>query len=198
MHQYYLFYKPFQVLSTFTSTDEKKCLRDFIQVSKDVYAAGRLDYDSEGLLLLTNDGQLKHQLLDPRFRHSRTYYVQVEGVPDAAALHSLQSGVTIRVDGKDYTTLPATVISIPDPVHLPERNPPIRFRKTVPVSWLSITLQEGKNRQVRKMTAAVGLPTLRLIRWSIENISIGQLQPGQLKEISRNTLLKKLLIQPSD
>lgn len=196
MHQYYLFYKPFQVLSTFTSTEGKKCLRDYIHLSKDVYAAGRLDYDSEGLLLLTNDGGLIHRLLHPSFHHARTYYVQVEGIPDDAALASLRSGVTIRVDGNNYTTLPAKVIAIPEPANLPERNPPIRFRKSIPASWLCITLQEGKNRQVRKMTAAVGHPTLRLIRWSVENISIDQLQPGQLKEISRNTLMKKLLIQP--
>ncbi|MBU3744967.1 MAG: pseudouridine synthase [Sediminibacterium sp.] len=196
MHQYYLFYKPFQVLSTFTSSDGKQCLRDYIHVDKDVYAAGRLDYDSEGLLLLTNDGALMHQLLDPAFYHSRTYYVQVEGVPDEVALQSLRSGVDIRVDGKVYHTLPAKVVAISEPANLPDRNPPIRFRKTIPASWLSITLQEGKNRQVRKMTAAVGYPTLRLIRWSIENITVDQLQPGQLKEISRNTLLKKLLMQP--
>jgi len=196
MHNYFLFYKPFQVLSTFTASDGKKCLRDYIHVSKDVYAAGRLDYDSEGLMLLTNDGALIHQLLHPGFHHFRTYYVQVEGVLNAAALESLCSGVSIRVDGKAYETLPAKVVPIPNPTNVPERNPPIRFRKTIPTSWLSITLQEGKNRQVRKMTAAVGHPTLRLIRWSIEQITVDQLEPGQLKEISRSTLLKKLLIQP--
>lgn len=192
MHHYYLFYKPFQVLCTFTSTEGKSCLANYLQVYKDVYPIGRLDYDSEGLLLLTNDRSLNHRLLDPSFQHNRTYWVQVEGYITDIAIQQLETGVAIRVDGKVYTTLPAQAQRIPVPHSLPERNPPIRFRKNVPTSWISLSLTEGKNRQVRKMTAAVGFPTLRLVRFSIERIELTNLLPGQLLEVSRNTFLQKL------
>jgi len=192
MHHYYLFYKPFQVLCTFTSTEGKSCLANYLQVYKDVYPIGRLDYDSEGLLLLTNDRSLNHRLLDPSFQHNRTYWVQVEGYITDIAIQQLETGVAIRVDGKVYTTLPAQAQRIPVPHWLPERNPPIRFRKNVPTSWISLSLTEGKNRQVRKMTAAVGFPTLRLVRFSIERIELTNLLPGQLLEVSRNTFLQKL------
>jgi 23S rRNA pseudouridine2457 synthase len=192
MHHYYLFYKPFQVLCTFTSTEGKSCLANYIQVAKDVYPVGRLDYDSEGLLLLTNDPSLNHRLLDPGFRHQRTYCVQVEGTITQEALKQLERGVSIRVDGKEYATLPAHANRLSETPALPERNPPIRFRKNLPTSWISITLTEGKNRQVRKMTAAVGFPTLRLVRFSIGQVELANLLPGQLVEVSRNTLLQKL------
>jgi len=192
MHHYYLFYKPFQVLSTFTSTEGKSCLANYLQVAKDVYPIGRLDYDSEGLLLLTNDRSINHRLLDPNFLHHRTYWVQVEGNITDTAIQQLEAGVAIRVDGKVYTTLPAEAQQIPVPHSLPERNPPIRFRKNVPTSWISLSLTEGKNRQVRKMTAAVGFPTLRLVRFSIERVQLDNLQPGQVLEVSRNTFLQKL------
>jgi 23S rRNA pseudouridine2457 synthase len=192
MHHYYLFYKPFQVLCTFTSSEGKSCLANYLQVDKDVYPIGRLDYDSEGLLLLTNDRSLNHRLLDPSFQHHRTYWVQVEGNITDTAIQQLETGVAIRVDGKVYTTLPAQAQRIPLPHSLPERNPPIRFRKNVPTSWISLSLTEGKNRQVRKMTAAVGFPTLRLVRFSIERVELNNLLPGQLLEVSRNTFLQKL------
>jgi 23S rRNA pseudouridine2457 synthase len=192
MHHYYLFYKPFQVLCTFTSSEGKSCLANYLQVNKDVYPIGRLDYDSEGLLLLTNDRTLTHRLLDPSFQHQRTYWVQVEGNITDTAIQQLETGVAIKVDGKVYTTLPARAQQIQEPHSLQERNPPIRFRKNVPTCWISLSLTEGKNRQVRKMTAAVGFPTLRLVRFSIERIELDNLLPGQLLEVSRNTFLQKL------
>ena len=170
-------------------------MANYLQVNKDVYPIGRLDYDSEGLLLLTNDRTLTHRLLDPSFQHQRTYWVQVEGNITDTAIQQLEIGVAIRVDGKVYTTLPAQAQRIPVPHSLPERNPPIRFRKNVPTSWISLSLTEGKNRQVRKMTAAVGFPTLRLVRFSIERVELDNLLPGQLLEVSRNTFLQKIFIR---
>ncbi|MCA6474712.1 MAG: pseudouridine synthase [Chitinophagaceae bacterium] len=192
MFHYYLFYKPFQVLSAFTSDDGKKTLADCIRVPRDVYPVGRLDYDSEGLLLLTNDRSLNQQLLHPAFHHPRTYLVQVEGKITEQAVQQLSTGVSIRVGTEKYTTRPTTVQIINPAPELPERNPPIRFRKNVPDTWISITLTEGKNRQVRKMTAGVGFPTLRLIRIAIGSLSLGNLKPGQLLEISGNTIRRQL------
>lgn len=150
----------------------------------DVYPVGRLDADSEGLLLLTNDKSLNHHLLNPKFRHNRTYYVQVEGALTGEACRQLSEGVTISVDGKPYATLPADARIMAEP-GLPERNPPIRYRASIPTSWLSISLHEGKNRQVRKMTAAVGFPTLRLVRWAIETLTAEHMTPGQVRELGR-------------
>ena len=192
MLRYYLFYKPFQVLSSFTSDDGKKTLADCIRVPRDVYPVGRLDFDSEGLLLLTNDRSLNQQLLHPDYSHPRTYLVQVEGRITEAAVQQLSSGVSIRIGTEKYTTRPATIRIIDPAPDLPERIPPIRFRKNIPDSWVAITLTEGKNRQVRKMTAAVGFPTLRLVRFSIGSLTLGNLQPGQLLEISGNTIRRQL------
>jgi 23S rRNA pseudouridine2457 synthase len=178
--QYYLLYKPFQVLSQFTSTDGKLCLKDIIEVEKDVYPVGRLDYDSEGLLLLTNDKKINHQLLHPSFEHKRTYWVQVDGAITQEAIQQLSKGVSISVDGKTYQTKPASLSILPDTIEVPDRNPPIRFRKSIPTSWASIQLIEGKNRQVRKMFAKVGFPVLRLIRAQIGKYSIEKMQPGDL------------------
>jgi 23S rRNA pseudouridine2457 synthase len=178
--QYYLLYKPFQVLSQFTSTDGKLCLKDIIDVEKDVYPVGRLDYDSEGLLLLTNDKKINHQLLHPSFEHKRTYWVQVDGAITQEAIQQLSKGVSISVDGKTYQTKPASLSILPDTIEVPDRNPPIRFRKSIPTSWASIQLIEGKNRQVRKMFAKVGFPVLRLIRAQIGKYSIEKMQPGDL------------------
>lgn len=182
MPQYYLFYKPFQVLTQFSAEGEKKTLSDyFAHLSKDIYPVGRLDYDSEGLLLLTNDKPLTHQLLDPSFSHPRTYWVQVEGIITEEGIVNLEKGVSINVDGKNYKTKKAIANKfVTDPI-VSERNPPIRFRKNIPTSWLSLTLTEGKNRQVRKMTAATGFPTLRLIRYSIGNVTMNDMQPGEIK-----------------
>ena len=182
--QYYLLYKPFQVLSQFTSTDSKLCLKDIIEVEKDVYPVGRLDYDSEGLLLLTNDTSINHQLLHPSFEHKRTYWVQVDGAITQEAANQLAKGVTINIDGKQYNTKPAVVKLLPDTIPVPDRNPPIRFRKSIPATWASIQLTEGKNRQVRKMFAAVGFPVLRLIRAQMGNYTIDKMQPGDLLSLT--------------
>lgn len=193
MHCYFLFYKPFQVLTQFSPEEGKRTLSDFLgHLPKDVYPVGRLDYDSEGLLLLTNDKDLTYRLLEPRFGHKRTYWVQVENVPDAPALKRLQQGVQIQHNGKPYQTRPAQVHLLHDP-EVPDRNPPIRYRKNIPAAWISLTITEGKNRQVRKMTAAAGFPTLRLIRHSIGSVSVDGLVPGACREAGPE--IRKLLLQ---
>ena len=176
-----LFNKPFGVLSQFTdrgSETARSTLSDFIAI-KGVYPAGRLDRDSEGLLLLCDDGRLQARIADPRFKLPKTYLVQVEGNPQEQDLESLRKGVRL----KDGMTLPAQVEAIDAPDLWP-RDPPIRQRKAIPDSWLTITIREGRNRQVRRMTAAVGLPTLRLVRWSIGNWSVAGIAPGQFIETS--------------
>lgn len=179
---YILFYKPFQVLSQFSKEGDKKTLADFLYgLEKNIYPVGRLDYDSEGLLLLTNDTSLNQKLLHPKNGHQKTYWVQVEGAAREEDLHELKNGVSISVNGKTHKTLPAKAAVIAEPATLPERNPPIRFRKNIPTTWLSLTIGEGKNRQVRKMTAAIGFPTLRLIRAAIGNVHIGSLNPGDYR-----------------
>lgn len=196
MFEYYIFYKPFQVLSQFSAEGEKKTLADYFpQIAKDVYPVGRLDYDSEGLLVLTNDKTLTHRLLDPKFEHRRTYWVQVEGAISTEAITNLSKGVTININGKAYKTKPAIVQQIELPL-VPERDPPIRFRKNIPTSWLSITISEGKNRQVRKMTAAVGFPTLRLIRYSIGKLTIDDLKPSEYSTITSDIAKELLLKMP--
>ncbi len=172
-----LFNKPFGVLCQFTDREGRPTLADFVR-QKDVYAAGRLDQDSEGLLLLTDDGALAHRITDPRHRQPKTYLVQVEGVADPVALDVLRSGVVL----KDGPTLPAQVRALAgEPDWLWPRDPPVRFRKTVPTSWLELTIREGRNRQVRRMTAAVGLPTLRLVRTRAGDHDLGDLKPGGLR-----------------
>ncbi|ASJ92262.1 pseudouridine synthase [Porphyrobacter sp. CACIAM 03H1] len=176
-----LFNKPFGVLSQFTdrgSPTERATLSDFI-AAKSVYPAGRLDRDSEGLLLLTDDGRLQARIAEPRFKLPKTYLVQVEGDPQDGDLEPLRKGVRL----KDGLTLPAEALRI-DPPDLWPRDPPIRVRKSVPDSWLRITIREGRNRQVRRMTAAVGLPTLRLVRWSIGDWTVAGIAPGAFVEIS--------------
>lgn len=172
------------MLSQFTSSDGKLCLKDIIEVEKDVYPVGRLDYDSEGLLLLTNDTSINHQLLHPSFEHQRTYWVQVDGAITQEAANALSKGVTIHIDGKDYKTKPASVKLLPDTLQIPDRNPPIRFRKTIPATWASIQLTEGKNRQVRKMFASVGFPVLRLIRAQMGSYTIDKMQAGDLLSLT--------------
>lgn len=175
---YFLIYKPFQVLSQFTSTEGKLCLKDILHVPTDVYPVGRLDYDSEGLLLITNDKSINQQLLNPIFAHQRTYWVQVDGAITPDALAQLSKGVSINVEGKMYTTKPTRLELLPESLQLPDRNPPIRFRKNIPTSWVAIQVTEGKNRQVRKMFAQVGFPVLRLIRAKLGKYSIQGMQPG--------------------
>ena len=191
--RYFLIYKPYGMLSQFSQEGDKQTLADLgFGFPGDVYPVGRLDADSEGLLLLTNDKQLNHRLLNPQFRHNRTYYVQVEGTLTDEACRKLSGGVTISVDGKDYHTLPGDARPLlPDP-DLPARNPPIRYRANIPTSWLTISLHEGKNRQVRKMTAAVGFPTLRLVRWAIENFTADGMQPGGVCELSSAEVMQGL------
>ena len=187
MHQYYIIYKPFQVLSQFSSQEGKATLKDFAPVPSDIYPVGRLDLDSEGLLILTNDRQLNHLLLDPGYAHEREYWVQVEGTANPDALRQLGSGVTITIDHRQYKTRPAKAKLIVDPI-VPDRNPPIRYRANIPTSWISLTLTEGKNRQVRKMTAAAGFPTLRLIRYRILNLTMEGMQPGEMREIRKEDI----------
>lgn len=175
------FNKPFDVLCQFTDEvggPPRQTLADFITLPG-VYPAGRLDRDSEGLLLLTDDGRLQARIADPRFKLPKTYLVQVEGEPDEAALEALRRGVRL----KDGMTLPAEVERIDDPGLWP-RNPPVRFRKTVPDTWLRLTIREGRNRQVRRMTAAVGHPTLRLVRWRIGDWTLDGITPGEWREVA--------------
>ncbi len=191
-HRYLAFYKPYGVLSQFTP--EPGCphatLKDYIPVSQ-VYPVGRLDHDSEGLLLLTSDGRWQHRLSDPRYGHRRTYWVQVEGSPTVAQLQQLrQGGLKIQ----DYLTRSAQVHHLQTPPELPPRHPPIRYRATIPTAWLELTLTEGRNRQVRRMTAAVGLPTLRLVRSKIESLNLAGLVPGQWRDL---TLAEMEQLQPS-
>lgn len=195
LHSYFVIYKPFGILSQFSG--EKDTLKDVASFPKEVYPVGRLDKDSEGLLLITDDKALNHLLLDPKYDHKRSYLAQVEGIPTLEALESLRHGVTIAVDGKNYFTKKAQAKQLEmDPV-LPERNPPIRYRKSVPDSWIMLTLTEGKNRQVRKMTAAAGFPTLRLVRWAMEDLSIEGFDVGEVREYEQDELYQLLKIDKS-
>lgn len=172
------FWKPYHVLTKFTDAEGRPTLADYVSLAN-VYAAGRLDYDSEGLLILTDDGRLNARLTEPRYAHPRTYWVQVERDPDHAALEQLRCGVEI----KGGRTRPAVARRIDEP-GVPPRPVPIRYRANVPTAWLELILTEGRNRQVRRMTAAVGHPTLRLIRWAIGPITLAGLEPGTWEVLS--------------
>lgn len=172
-----LFNKPFHVLSQFTDTQERTTLSTFIK-RKDFYAAGRLDYDSEGLLILTNNGNVQHFIAHPRKKLPKTYFVQVEGVPESSHILELRQGINL----KDGITKPAKATLVDEPEWLWERTPPIRERANIPTSWIKLSINEGRNRQVRRMTAAIGFPTLRLIRYAIGNWTIEKLAPGQYRE----------------
>ncbi|RYF72044.1 MAG: pseudouridine synthase [Cytophagaceae bacterium] len=189
---HYLIYKPFGMLSQFSPEGEKQTLAELsFAFERDVYPVGRLDADSEGLLLLSNDKSINHRLLDPRFAHERTYYVQVDGAITEEALQQLADGVTITVDGKPHHTYPAMARRIDEP-NLPPRTPPIRFRANIPTSWISLSLTEGKNRQVRKMTAAVGFPTLRLVRWAIGQLTADGMQPADVRSVPESDITQLL------
>ncbi len=176
MERLFLFNKPYLVLCQFTDATGRPTLADYLSV-KDIYAAGRLDYDSEGLLILTNSGRLQHYISDPSHKLPKTYWVQVEGIPSDEALNQLRRGVLLN----DGITRPAQVERISEP-HVWPRTPPIRERKSIPTAWLELRISEGRNRQVRRMTAAVGYPTLRLIRYSIGEWNFDGLQPGEWRE----------------
>jgi 23S rRNA pseudouridine2457 synthase len=173
-----LFNKPYGVLSQFTAEGRWQGLQDHLALPG-VYAAGRLDADSEGLLILTDDGRLQSRIADPKYKLPKTYWAQVEGVPDEAALDLLRHGVDLG----DFVTRPAKVRLIDEPRALWPRNPPIRYRANIPTAWIELTINEGKNRQVRRMTAKIGYPTLRLIRAAIGEWTVGALQPGEWKEL---------------
>jgi 23S rRNA pseudouridine2457 synthase len=189
--KYYAIYKPFQLLCQFSPEGDKKTLAHLnFKFEKDIYPVGRLDFDSEGLLLLTNNRQLNNQLLHPTKQHFREYWVQVEGTPTDDFFDKIKHGVSINIEGKNYKTLPANcrLLSANEIEKIPERNPPIRVRKNIPDTWIALTLTEGKNRQVRKMTAACGFPTLRLIRYKIENLTLPNLLPGVIVEMQWSEL----------
>ncbi|HMF78676.1 MAG TPA: pseudouridine synthase [Bryobacteraceae bacterium] len=181
-YRYLLLNKPFNVLCQFTpgagASVDRRTLADLVAIP-DVYPAGRLDFDSEGLVLLTSDGALQHRLTDPKFGHPRTYWVQVEGSPTEEAIRSLGRGIVIQ----DYRTHPAKARLI-DPPDVPVREPPIRYRRQIPTAWLELELKEGRNRQVRRMTAAVGFPTLRLIRSAIGPLTFAGLPVGAWRDLT--------------
>ena len=186
MFHVYRFWKPYGVLTKFTDEEGRPTLADHVP-SPRFYAAGRLAMDSEGLLLLTDSGALQHRLSDPRFEHPKTYWAQVERIPDETALESLRRGVELSEGGKLWRTKPAQARLI-EPPDIPERPVPIRYRAHIPTTWLELTISEGKNRQVRRMTAAVGYPTLRLVRWAIGSITLAGLQPGQYQPLTKTEI----------
>lgn len=184
---YFMIYKPYGVVSQFSG--EGPTLKDLYNFPKDVYPVGRLDKDSEGLLLLTNDASVHHQLTDPNHKHLKTYWVQVEGQFTESVARLMENGVEITLPDKTkYQTKRCRVRILNQDVSLPERNPPVRFRKTVPDTWIEIQLTEGKNRQVRRMTAALGFPTLRLVRVAIGAYQLGNMHPGEVRMLKHNEL----------
>lgn len=189
---YYAYYKPFGVLSQFSDEGNHPGLKRFLTLRTDVYPVGRLDRDSEGLLLLTNDPRVNGLLLAPERRHWRTYYVQVEGEATDGQMQHLQNPMTIKVKQSSYQTLPCRAELLPDAPTLPDRDPPIRYRASIPTSWISVSVREGKNRQVRKMTAQVGLPTLRLVRFGIESLTVEGMAAGELRPYDREKFYRLL------
>ena len=182
-------------MTRFTPEGNKACLADYFKVPPDVYPVGRLDYDSEGLLILTNDKALNQKLLLPQHAHEREYWVQVDGAITVEAVQQLQAGVQINVDGQLYRTKRCKAEIFSEAPLLPPRTPPIRFRKSIPAPWIRMVLTEGKNRQVRRMTAAVGFPTLRLVRYRMEDITIAGMQSGELLQLSREEMYKRLKLK---
>ncbi|MEY2828612.1 MAG: hypothetical protein RIQ33_470 [Bacteroidota bacterium] len=193
--KYYAIYKPYQMMCQFSPEGNKQTLSHLnFKFEKDIYPVGRLDFDSEGLLLLTNNKQINNQLLNPVRQHIREYWVQIEGTPTSIFFDKIQQGVVISIDGKNHTTLPAfcRLLTVDEIEKIPERTPPIRVRKNIPDTWIALQLKEGKNRQVRKMTAACGFPTLRLVRYKIENLSLPNFIPGEIMQLQWSELSKLL------
>lgn len=186
-----LFNKPYRVMCQFRKADDRACLADYINIAG-IYPAGRLDYDSEGLLVLTSNGRLQSAISDPRFKLPKTYWVQVEGDITESAIEQLRRGVELN----DGPTLPALAEAMNEPQDLWPRQPPVRYRANIPTSWLQLTIREGRNRQVRRMTAAVGFPTLRLIRAQIGDWTLTDLPPGELREVAVPVQLRKLASSP--
>lgn len=183
----FIAYKPFGMLTQFSGEANDLTLKNLaFEFASDVYPVGRLDKDSEGLLLLSRDTRINKALLEPRFGHQKEYWVQVDGLPDAEAKQRLAAGVQIK---GGHLTAACQVAQLTDP-GLPERDPPIRYRKNIPTSWLQLILHEGKNRQVRRMTAAIGHPTLRLLRWRIEHLTLAELEPGQVRPLTTEEWLE--------
>ncbi len=195
--QYILLNKPYGVVCQFSkSQGNEATLADYVPVPG-VYPVGRLDADSEGLVLLTDDGQLQHVFTDPKFGHSKTYWAQVEGVPTPEALDTLRNGVLLPGYRTKYRTRPAKARVLDPGPEVWERNPPIRYRAKIPVTWIEVELQEGRNRQVRKMTAKVGFPTLRLVRVAIGELRVDGLQPGEWRELTASELARTLRLSQS-
>lgn len=184
-HQYIAFFKPYGILSQFTSDKPEETLSHF-NLPKEVYPSGRLDKDSEGLLILSNDGSFIDQLLNPKFDKEKIYWVQVENIPSDESLDKLRRG---GIEIQDYKTRPAKVKILDPQPDFPERDPPVRFRKTIPTCWLEIIISEGKNRQVRRMTASINHPTLRLVRMQVGKYKLGQLKPGEWCEIKKSDII---------
>ncbi|MEX1190498.1 MAG: pseudouridine synthase [Brumimicrobium sp.] len=186
---YYAIFKPYGMLCQFTGEDGDSLLGDLYDFPKDVYSIGRLDKDSEGLLLMTNDNRFKARILEPKYKIPKTYYAQVDGDITTEGIKYLSEGkIEIKHKGNKHKVAPAVCLKINDP-GFPERSVPIRFRKNIPTSWVSLTISEGKNRQVRKMTAAAGFPTLRLVRFAIGNCKLGKMLPGDVIEITPEDVL---------
>ena len=183
------------MLSQFTPEGGHTTLSALGAFPTDVYPVGRLDSDSEGLLLLTNDKSINHQLLLPEFKHVRTYWAQVDGQITPEACQQMAQGLSLTIKGQAFKTLPCKAKVVVPPLNFPERNPPIRVRKNIPTSWVELELVEGKNHQVRKMTAAVGFPTLRLVRMSIELLQLGTMQPSQVRKLSKEDIYKGLKLK---
>lgn len=194
IYKYYVIFKPYGVLSQFSRPEpHHKTLADLdYMFPENVYPVGRLDKDSEGLLILTNDKNLNHQLLNPDFKHTRAYSVQVDGQMTDDAIQMLEHGIDIKLGKTVYHTMPASAKLLPQGIGLPERDPPVRFRKMLPTSWVEITLIEGKNRQVRKMCAKTGFPVLRLVRTRIEKLLLNGMTSGDVREIKGKQLLSLL------
>lgn len=191
-NKYYIVYKPYNVINQFTGDEGQITLASLHDFPKDVYPVGRLDLDSEGLLLITNDISINHRLLHPSFNHEKEYTIQVDGEITESALAELRKGVTIKVDKKEFVTKAAKAERLTKAPPLPERNPPIRFRANIPTSWIKLVITEGKKHQVRKMTASVGFPTLRLVRTRIQNLYLGQMEVGEVIELEQEEVYEKL------